>query len=214
MEMTSSQEMTIPKLRGNVIVLFVINIIVVLSICLAVVNIFNRVAMIASFIWLAFITMILWTPVKKAGSFHRFLTDCNSGALFGRDFTDGESLRFTNFSADERNPLRIRVIRSQIHSIRSYLAIDKIESVEWSTGQATGMAGRDMNDWSVHLWLDRGDPVNKPNQRIYTVGPARRRKEITELFGLSFVTFLRAAGAQLIQGEISNCFVRNETEMK
>jgi hypothetical protein len=121
--MTSDQEITIPKSPGNTIVLFVINIIVVLSVCLAVVNFFNRVAMIASFIWLAFMTMSLWTPVKKAGSFHRFLTDC-LGDLLGRDFAEVTS---PNVQTKE---IRFGYELFGHRFIQRTFTIDKIESDE------------------------------------------------------------------------------------
>jgi hypothetical protein len=212
--MTSSQEMTIPKSRGEVIVLFVITIIVVLSVCLALVNIFSRVAMIASFIWLAFITMVLWKPIRQAGSFRRFLADC-LGALLGRNFVEVASL---NVPTKE---IRFGYELFGHRFIQRSVAIDKIESIEWKTGQATDMAGRDMNDWRICLWFDHGDPVKsekkrkwrKPDQDIYIVSPARRKKN-TETLGLSFVAFLRAAGAQLSPGEKSSYFVRSKTETK
>jgi hypothetical protein len=73
-----------------------------------------------------------------------------------------------------------------------------------------------MNDWHVTLWFDHNDAAEslrrkalpKPDQEVYVVGP-RRRKKITEAFGLSFVEFLRAAGVILVPGEKDNCFVRS-----
>jgi hypothetical protein len=214
MEMTSSQELTIPKSRRDVIILFVITTVGILSTSLAVVNIFNRVAIIASVIWLALVTTILWTPAKRAGGLRRFLTNC-LGELFGRNFVEAVSL---DAPAKE---IRFGYELFGHRFIQHSVAIDKIESIEWKTGQATDMAGRDMKDWSVCLWFDHGDPVKsekkrkwrKPDQDISIVGPARR-KEITEAFGLSFVTFLRAAGAQLSPGGKSSCFVRSKTETK
>jgi hypothetical protein len=173
--------------------------------------------MIASVIWLALVTTMLWTPSKRAGGLRRFLTNC-LGELFGRNFVEAVSL---DAPAKE---IRFGYELFGHRFIQRSVAIDKIESIECKTGQATDMAGRDMNDWSVCLWFDHGDPVKsekkrksriwrKPDQNIYTVGPARR-KEITEIFGLSFVAFLRAAGAQLSGGEKSSYFVRSKTETK
>ena len=196
--------MQIPKSRGGVLV----TIIVVLSVCLAVANIFCRVAMIASLIWLAFITMMLWTPVKKAGGFRIFLTDC-LGELVGRHFVEAGSLEAP------ASEIRFGYELFGQRFIRKSIAVDKIESIYWATGQATGRTGRDMNDWSVYLWFDHGDPAksemkrkwHKPDQDIYIVGPPRR-KAITEKFGLAFVAFIRAAGAPLVQGETNNQFER------
>ena len=212
--MTAKQEMMIPKSPRDVIFQSVITAIIVFFAGLAVVNIFSRVAIIPSLIWLTFITMILWTPVKKAGSFRRFLADC-LGELIGRHFVEVVS------GGTSTKEIRFGYELFGRRFIKKSIGIDKIESIYWSTGQASGMAGRDMNDWQICLWFDHCDPAksekkskwHKPDQDIYTVGSARRKK-ITEAFGLSFVTFLRTAGAQLVQGEISSCFARSNPETK
>ena len=79
-----------------------------------------------------------------------------------------------------------------------------VESVYWSPGQGTALAGRDMNDWSVIMWYDdihgcrKVNRSFKPGLEIYILGPTRHR-EATEAFGLAFIEFLRAAGATLIE---------------
>jgi len=72
-----------------------------------------------------------------------------------------------------------------------------------------------MNDWSVVLWFDHGDPVKsqrnqrfrKPDQDVHIVGPSRR-KDLTTAFGHSVLEFLRQAGADLVPGEDEFTFVR------
>lgn len=132
------------------------------------------------------------------------------GDLFGR--------RYAEWSPAEAQPNCIR-FGFQLFSrrfVQKSIRIDRIESVEWHTGQATDMAGRDMNDWHIWVWFNHGGPAHteswrrgrrKPDQDLYGVGPADL-KERTEALGLSFVSFLRSAGADLIQGDISSCFVR------
>ncbi len=88
----------------------------------------------------------------------------------------------------------------------NYLVINaqSIESVDWSTGQATAMAGHDMNDWHVAMWFDADEKsrkragIHKPDKGIYIVGPSDR-KEKTEALGLAFIAFLREAGASLTE---------------
>jgi hypothetical protein len=205
-EMTTSQEMTIPKSPQDVIIQSVITAVIVFFAGLAPVNVFNRVAVIPSLFWLALITMILWTPIRQAGSFRRFLADC-LGELIGRHFAEVVSV------STQVNEVRFGYELFGRRFIKQSIAINGIESIHWSTGQASSMTGRDMNDWSVYMYLDRDNPVNKPNRHFYTVSPARR-KGITEAFGLSFVAFLRAAGAQLSDGETNNYFVSSNTEAK
>jgi len=82
------------------------------------------------------------------------------------------------------------------------------------------MAGHDMTDWGVYLWFDHNDPdksekkrkLKKPDQDIYRVGPSTRKSR-AEAFGLSFVAFLRDAGAKLDQGAIPTCFVRRTSKV-
>ena len=94
--------------------------------------------------------------------------------------------------------------------------MDKVESVDWRAGQASGMTGCDMDDWHVALWFDHDDPIKsekerqwhpKPEQDVYIVGPTRRKKD-TASFGMEFVGFLRQAGAALEQGEDDCTFTR------
>lgn len=83
------------------------------------------------------------------------------------------------------------------------LAVHKIESVEWSTGQATHMAGRDMNDWTVGIWYDHDDPRNsikgrklqrwKPDQDICIVGPSGPKAH-SESQGQALLGFLKRQG--------------------
>ena len=78
MGMTLRQEMRIPKSSGDVIVQSVIFAIVIFFTGLAVLNIVSQVAKIPSLIWLAFIIMMVWTPVKQAGGFRRFLVQAGA----------------------------------------------------------------------------------------------------------------------------------------
>jgi hypothetical protein len=98
------------------------------------------------------------------------------------------------------------------------LPLEKIESVEWSAGQATSMAGRDMNDWIVFIWFDHDDPEKslkrqtsrKPDQDLYCIGPSVS-KDIAAVFGQSLVDFLNRAGATFVRKEFCS-FVRSTSK--
>ena len=207
--MASYHEMPIPKSRSEVVLQFVITVIVVSSVLLAVVNLCSGVALIASFIWLAFVTTMIRSSCRREGGIRPFLMSL-MGDLFGR--------RFAEWSPDEAPPKCIR-FGFQLFGrrfVQQSIRIDRIESVEWHTGQATDMAGRDMNDWHLWVWFSHDDPARtearrkwhrKADQDLHGVGPADR-KQRTEALGLSLVSFLRSAGADLIQGGISTCFVK------
>ena len=207
--MATYHELLIPKSRSEVVFQFVITVIVVSFAILAVVNLSSGVALIASFIWLAFVTAMVWSSSRREGGMSPFLINL-TGDLFGR--------RFAEWSSADAQPKCIR-FGFQLFGrrfVQKSIRIDKIESVEWHTGQATAMAGRDMNDWHIWVWFSHGDSARtearqkwhrKPDQDLYGVGPADR-KERTEALALSFVSFLRSAGTDLVPGAISTCFVK------
>jgi hypothetical protein len=97
--------------------------------------------------------------------------------------------------------------------IQKSVLLEHIESVEWSTGQASSMAGMDMDDWHICLWFDHHDPEKakrdsrKPNQDILLIGPASARSQ-TEPLALALVAFLQKAGADLIPTENPTLFIR------
>jgi hypothetical protein len=98
--------------------------------------------------------------------------------------------------------------------IQRTIPLDHIASIEWRSGQATAMTGRDMGDWSVFLRLDSSKPSTHPEKKavrnrtlaVLTVGPPRA-KEITEAFGASFIAFLAERGVQLTPAGESNVFL-------
>lgn len=177
---------------------FVISTIVVFFGLLGLVNLFLWIAPIPSLLWLAFLTVSITPAAKQAGGLRPFVIN-HIGDLFGHKFVERDP--------SDTHPKCIR-FGFQLFGhrfIQKCVALQKIESVTWHTGQASSMAGRDMNDWMVWMYFDGGD--QKSNHSFYGVGPAVR-KDRTEALGLAFVSFLKDAGVDLIQGEEPNWFVR------
>jgi len=89
------------------------------------------------------------------------------------------------------------------------IPVDTIESLKWSKGQASSMAGHDANDWTITLWHHpqvRRYP-SFPGMRAaepYCFGPPRPR-QVTEALGHEFRNFLKSVGIQLHP-------TKNETE--
>lgn len=191
--------MAIPKSRYEVTFRFVITTIVVFFALLALVNLCLWMAVIPSLIWLAFVTMCVKSSAKRDGGLHPFIVN-QIGELFGHKFVE----------RDTSNPhpqcIRFGFQLLGHRFIQKCVPLERIESVSWQTGQASGMAGRDMKDWTVWLYLDNFH--QKPNlSALYGVGPATR-KDRTEALGRAFVSFLQNAGVDLVQGEQPNWFVR------
>ena len=78
----------------------------------------------------------------------------------------------------------------------------KLASVEWCSGQATSLAGHDMNDWEVHLWYGcKGSKrwtssSGYREEALHVVGPHGPKQEAGAL-GESLVDFFRSAGIDL-----------------
>jgi hypothetical protein len=99
--------------------------------------------------------------------------------------------------------------------------LTKIESIEWSAGQATGQMRRDMNDWHVSIWFDHDDPTKSeskrriglrhPRQDVHVFGPSRPMA-VTKAFAHQVADSLIAAGAPLSLDENGHGpFVRKAT---
>lgn len=205
-------EMIIPKSNSETIFQIIITPIVIFFSCLAIYSILTRVAVIASSIWLAFIAFQIWIMSEDEGGLNKF---------FMNWFGIYSYKQFVDINPIDHGPSEIR-FGYQLWGFRLFylkLPIDKIETVEWHTGQATSMAGHDMNDWHVALWYDHDDPdkslkhknFKKPDQDVYIVGPSRK-KEDTSNFGYSFIDFLRKSGVSLVEGKDEFIFVRDSTK--
>lgn len=204
-------ELTIPKSRGEIGFLAAIGAICVVFVVLALIDLSRGDAVIASCLWLAFMAFCVWNGVRDAGGLRNMLTDM-AGSVAGRLFAE------TDAAAGE---VRFGYELWGRRHIRHRVTLESIESVDWSTGQASCMAGRDENDWTIRLWYRHGDPAKsaereklkwypRPDQDLHAFGPPRRRSE-TEALGLAFVGMLRDAGVPLVAGEESaaeTCFVR------
>ena len=201
--MASNAEMTIPRESG--LFHLVMYTIVAGFLLLAVYALVNRIALIAPCLWLAFVSMTVRSNCRAEGGIRPFLVNC-LGNVTGR--------RFAAIGAPGEIQFGYRLLGRRF--IQERIALGKIESVEWSPGQASSMAGRDMNDWHVVLWFHHDDParsqrrqrLRKPDQDPCIIGPSRRKEE-TAALGLGIVAFLQSAGVTLVPGEKETGFVRH-----
>lgn len=82
-----------------------------------------------------------------------------------------------------------------------------ISSLNWSAGQATSLAGRDMDDWHVALWYHHPDrprgqfPGDRP-EAFVLMGPPGP-KDVVDDFGQQLVAFLTRAGVNFTPGKDS-----------
>jgi hypothetical protein len=89
---------------------------------------------------------------------------------------------------------------------RYVLLLGGIRKVSWGAGQASGMTGRDQNDWYVVIWAQRESvctirPTRAPNRQMGLVagrtGPRRR----VEPFVRELVDMFRQAGLEFDASE-------------
>ncbi|MBT3379294.1 MAG: hypothetical protein HN742_43070 [Lentisphaerae bacterium] len=209
MDDQSTPRLRVPKPGSDVVGAAVMTSFILFFVALALSNLADGLALIPSLIWLLLVTAVFVGVWREEGT-RQFFT----GIL-------GEfSLKhFAEIVEPAAAPQDVRFGFSCLGHRMFYqtIPVNKIESLEWHTGQATSLAGRDMDDWHVTLWFDHGDPgkseqqkewYRKPDQDLYIIGPSRP-KEVTAAFGREALDFLRAAGAALVQGENDCTFVRN-----
>jgi hypothetical protein len=160
------------------------------------------IGIVASVLWLALVAFVLVCGIWFAGGIGPTVIAC-LGLWSWRHFADvsRDSERVVigfGYELFGRRFYHLRIDREQI------------TSVVMNTGQATALAGRDMNDWAVVLWYRVGGlaprtPGFRGDEEVYIVGPARARELTAELFA-AFVAFLRSAGVELHPTERENEF--------
>lgn len=88
--------------------------------------------------------------------------------------------------------------------VRDEISLATIKSVEWFPGQASGMAGRDMKDWSIAVWFEPREETEIQQRAIdrgiAIIGPSRPKEEV-EADAIAVVDRLRAAGLSLVREE-------------
>jgi hypothetical protein len=162
------------------------------------------VGVVCAVLWLTLVTLGLLGGVQAAGGL-RGTAVAALGVLSSRHFAE---------AAREGDRVVVgfgfELFRRSFYYLR--VECERIASVEMSSGQATALAGRDMNDWCVVFWYrepDRDPPrVHVDGVRddeVYIVG-LPGPKEVTGQFLAQFVAFLRAAGVELHPGANKNEF--------
>ena len=206
-----STALVIPKPRGEIIGAYVVAGFVTVFVVVAISNLFQGIAWLPSTLWLGIVVLVIASNCRHKG-LKRYLVNF-LGSLSERHFAD------TVILEDGQISVRFGFVSLSHHLFYQTIPIARIESVEWHTGQATSLAGRDMNDWHVAIWFDHGDAAKserqrkwhrKPDQDVYIVGPSLK-KERTAAFGQEVLRFLRDAGAVLVREKDDCTYVRAST---
>lgn len=160
-------------------------------------------ALIASVLWIALVVFIIVMTIRGNGGIGRTLVQILgnfSVRQFVRIADDPQRGRAFSYG--------YRLFGRRFEYVR--VSLDGIQSIGWSTGQASQMRRKDCDDWSVALWCDteriqtrlgiwdRNDP-----QHIEIIGLSGARSE-TETLGRAIVVMLERGGLML-RSDSSDC---------
>ncbi len=211
-DFNSTREMAIPMPWGGVLVNAGKILAVVGLFILAVASLLHGIAPIASCLWIAIVLMILWGGSREEGGLRGFLVNL-LGDVARRHFVEVTA----GGGPSRKVRLGYRLFGHRFITIS--IALNKIETVEWSTRRAASRATADRKDWHVRIWFDHDDPAKsekykqrrKPEQDICIVGPYAAKATIESL-GCRLVSFLSGAGATLTGTDTPTCYIRQEPE--
>ena len=157
-------------------------------------TVFPLFASILSIVWLLLVVAGILSAIHVDGGVRRYLI--NLLAVFS-------SHHFVEIVSGSDDQLTVNFAFTSRKTCYLHFTISSsvITSVQWGTGQATSLAGRDMNDGHVVLWYHcqgskRWTRSGWLEEAPYLFGTTGPKKEIAA-FGRAFVQFLRSAGIQL-----------------
>lgn len=169
--------------------------------------------LVAAALWLLLVALGVGTSLVETGGIGAFVTAI-LGAFSRNQFVDVIA------QASGRRILRHGFKLLGLPLYYRIVPLDRITLLKWSAGQATSLAGRDMNDWNVTIWYKPEPPVKvrypvgcRPEEDLFIVGLCGA-KNSTAAFGRDFVEFLVVAGLPMMQGENDCSFVPCEENGK
>lgn len=146
--------------RSGPIVVAVGTTIIVIFVFLAVRNLLNGIAMIASSLWLLLIAFAVMNEIRDSG--WRGYCVAVAGA-FSR-----QQVLAVRTSGDS-STLEVGFRLFGFNIVERRIPAQELAGICWNTGQGSDLAGRDVDDWHVVLWYWSRDPAMKnPASRYQT----------------------------------------------
>ncbi len=200
-------ELHVPKPRRVIIGAIVLATFILFFISLAIYDLCNRMAIIPSLIWLLSISVTVIGFCREKGT-RQFAVEI-LGAFSRKEFVR------TKHRENDPNEFQYGFWMFGYHFSFCTIPVDKIESVEWHTGQASHFAGRDVGDWHVAVWYYHGDSVKRQKQRwmknperdLYLIGLSGPKEE-TAALGDALLDLLQKSGTTFAQGKDDSTFMR------
>ncbi len=161
-------EMAIPKWGSEVVAFIVMILILVIATLAAIIELLTLLQVIVPCIWLAIMGFFIWSAYRECGSVRQLLA--NFLGLFAlRQFV--ESVPQASGAVEIRFGFKLFGHRFFYLTV----PLDKIERIEWSTGQASDMAGRDMGGHIVEALHQGKGKVFRGFQNRCSLEVDRRR---------------------------------------
>lgn len=195
--------MVIPKSLKEIAFEVVLFSIVVFFTFLATIDILFLIYMptmsiIASILWLMFIFFQIRGACRESGGIKQYKIRI-AGIFAWREFAEISR----DSSGRKVLSLGYKLFGKRLYCLK--VLCDGIKTVDWSMGQASGITGRDMNDWHVVIWFDEELSTtldwtypSKSKYGLYIIGPSQKKENAVKL-GDRLISFLIEAGVSLRQ---------------
>ena len=193
---TTVARMDLPRSEGAVFEI-VFSTVLVVFVAVAISNLVDYewvplYAIIFSVVWLLIVASGITSLIHDEGGFRLFIIN-RLAALSAHHFVEV----IPQHGADLMVCFRFTLLGRHFNNLQIRRA--ELASVHWRSGQATSLAGHDMNDWQVMVlhdcktkkWTSVSD-----HQALHLVGPSGPKHEAAAL-GASLVGFFRSAGIEL-----------------
>lgn len=156
------------------------------------------ITLMASAVWLVLVLAFIREDIREAGSIKSFWIQQLGG------YATESRIRVH----PEAHAIRLSLGYVLLGRFLPYrqIHLEQMTSIEWNSGQASAMSGREMDDWHVSIWFKPSGKKPEalfPSCRkggVFLVGPAGKKEE-AEAFGTQLVNFLKQNGALLRPGE-------------
>ena len=142
-DVSASCELLVPKARFERIAAIVGTAIIVTFLVLAAKNLFQETAVVPSLIWILLVVFVVISNVRQSG-----LSSFAAGVLGA--FSRKQVLIVS--TAEEGRVLEVGSKFLSWNVIEHRVPASDLVTIRCSAGQASDLAGRDVNDWSVVLW--------------------------------------------------------------
>ena len=170
---------------------------VVGTVAVAIFNLVHFEALIPSTLWLALAAFGVWAALDDGPPGHLLINTL--GGFSYRQFVEAARSDKGNLSIN----FGYELFGRSFYQLR--IPAEDVWWVNWTAGQASHRAGRDMDDWHVAIWYrDENDKIDGRNLRL--IGYESSRERIRK-FGNQCVEFLKRAGIELVWDEAESEWV-------